>query len=110
MTRTTEPAEPLVHSNVQTLMALFGVDLEGFVAPSTPGTGLYTALAPQRVCDTRAAGPWVVANHCDGNGASIGTLRSGGVQTIKVTGIGGVPSSGVSAVVRNITVTDTSPP
>jgi hypothetical protein len=84
------------------------VDLQGYVAPSTAGTGLYNPLTPARICDTRAAGPGVADNQCNGNGTTKGTLGAGGVRTIQVTGMGGVPASGVAAVVLNVTVADTT--
>ena len=84
------------------------VDLEGYVAPAGAGTGLFTPLSPSRICDTRAAGPGIGANQCDGNGTTTGTLGHNGVLSFQVTGLGGVPASGVSAVVLNVTVADTS--
>ncbi len=85
------------------------VDLEGYVAPvATAGTGLYNPLPPVRICDTRAAQSGVSANQCDDNGAGAGTQGSGGTLTVQVTGDGGVPASGVAAVVLNVTVTGTS--
>jgi hypothetical protein len=84
------------------------VDLEGYVAPASEGTGLFNALSPTRICDTRAAGSGIAANQCNGNGTGTGTLGPGGVLTIQATGEGGVPASGVAAVVFNVTVTDTS--
>ncbi len=85
------------------------VDLEGYVAPvATAGTGLYNPLPPARICDTRAVQPGVSANQCDHDGVSSGTLGSGGTLSVQVTGEGGVPASGVAAVVLNVTVTGTS--
>jgi hypothetical protein len=84
------------------------VDLEGYVAPASAGTGLYNPLAPARICDTRAVQSGVVANQCNHNGASPGTVGPGGTLQLQVTGEGGVPSSGVAAVVLNVTVTDTT--
>ena len=57
----------------------------------------YTALTPARILDTRA-----------GNGAPTGKLPAGTPMTLQVTGRGGVPATGVSAVVLNVTVTDTA--
>jgi hypothetical protein len=56
--------------------------------------GRYTALMPARILDTR-------------NGAPV---AEGGTIAPTVTGIGGVPSSGVSAVVLNVTVTQPTAP
>ncbi len=84
------------------------VDLEGFVASTTPGTGLYNPLPPARICDTRALQTGVVAaNQCNHNGTGTGTLGTA-ASLVQVTGMGGVPASGVSAVVLNVTVTNTT--
>ncbi len=65
-------------------------------ASSTPAVintaGAFNALSPCRMLDTRT-----------GNGGT-GPVASGGVVPLKVTGRGGVPTSGVSAVVLNVTV------
>ncbi len=55
----------------------------------------YSALSPARILDTRS-----------GNGAPALQLGAGSSMTLQVTGRGGVPASGVSAVVLNVTVTD----
>jgi hypothetical protein len=57
----------------------------------------YSALTPARILDTRT-----------GNGAPAAKLGAGSAMTLQVTGRGGVPATGVSAVVLNVTVTDTS--
>jgi hypothetical protein len=85
------------------------------VTPGHPG-GQYYPLTPYRICDTRADNPsnlsGVNLSQCEGK-----TLGPGGSLTIQVAGTnpsgqtsGGVPSSGVSAVVLNVTVTDTTAP
>ncbi len=60
----------------------------------TGGEGKFTAVGPNRILDTR-----------NGTGASgkVGAARSINLQ---VTGHGGVPTSGASTVVFNLTVTD----
>ena len=70
------------------------VDVAGWygVDPS-PGSG-FVALPPSRVLDTRA-------------GART-PLAAGGTRGLQVTGRGGVPAAGVSAVVLNVTVTEPS--
>jgi hypothetical protein len=66
------------------------------------------ALSPYRTCDTRAEQTGVVApNPCNYNGTGTGTLGTAGSLSVQVTG-GGVPASGVSAVVLNVTVTNTT--
>ncbi len=84
-------------------------DLEGYVAPqvTADGSGLFNSLVPARICDTRL-GAGVAANQCNSNGTKAGTLGPGGTQDIQVTGNGGVPASGVSAVVLNVTATGTT--
>ena len=55
----------------------------------------YTPVTPARVLDTRT-----------GVGALAGKLGPSGTLGLQVTGRGGVPASGVSAVVLNVTVTE----
>jgi hypothetical protein len=86
------------------------VDLEGYVASTSAGTGLFNPLAPARICDTRAESDIVPANQCNGGGTGTGTLGPDGQMTIDVTNLGGVPPSGVGAVVLNVTVTNTTAP
>lgn len=52
------------------------------------------ALSPSRILDTRT-----------GVGAATGKLGAASVIDLKVTGVGGVPSDGVSSVVLNVTAT-----
>ncbi|HTJ73922.1 MAG TPA: CAP domain-containing protein [Acidimicrobiales bacterium] len=61
-------------------------------APS-PGAGFH-ALTPARILDTRF-----------GTGAPTAPIGAGGSLNLQVTGRGGVPATGVSAVVLNVTVT-----
>ena len=76
------------------------VDLEGYFAPPGSSTaGGFVPLTPSRVTDTRA-----------GSGLpNMGLkLQPGGTLDVQITGAGGVPGSGVSAVVLNATVTNTT--
>ena len=57
--------------------------------------GLFVAVPPTRVLDSRQRSPF-------------GQLWPGQRNDLVVTGQGGVPASGVSAVVANLTATDTS--
>src|SRR3989441_6417391 len=57
----------------------------------SPWPGQYHALAPSRILDTRTSG---------------GPVGAGQVRNAQVTGRGGVPDSGVAAVVLNVTGTD----
>ncbi|HUQ62427.1 MAG TPA: VCBS repeat-containing protein [Acidimicrobiales bacterium] len=59
----------------------------------------FQPLTPHRVLDTRS-----------GLGAPPVRLAPGGAVSLQVTGAGGVPAAGVSAVVMNVTVTDPSAP
>jgi len=68
-------------------------DLFSYVQPPGP----YHALSPARVLDTRTS----VGGH-------LGKLGLNGTMAIQITGRGGVPSTGVSAVVMNVTVTNTT--
>jgi subtilisin family serine protease len=63
-------------------------------APTVAPTGEYTALSPARIFDTR-----------NGNGGRLGALGPGATYALQVAGRGGVPATGVSAVVMNVTVT-----
>ena len=83
------------------------VDLEGTLASASSGPGLFTPVVPQRVCDTRPAQPTVVANQCDRGGAGA-SLGPNGTMTVQLTGLDGIPTSGVSAVALNLTATDTT--
>ncbi len=76
------------------------LDIEGYV--SAASTGLFSPLAPARICDTRAAGGGIIANQCDSSVAH--PIGSGGVLTFNVhTGDASIPATGVTAVVFNLT-------
>ncbi len=68
------------------------------VTPTTPG-GAVHPLAPSRILDTRS-----------GLGAPRGLLAAGQTLDLQVTGRGGVPATGVSAVVLNLTAVDAAGP
>lgn len=59
----------------------------------------YTPVTPVRVLDTRT-----------GLGARAGTVGPTGTIDLQVAGVQGVPSTGVTAVVLNVTVTDPASP
>jgi hypothetical protein len=73
---------------------LSGVGIGAGSGAPTP----FESLAPFRILDTR-----------EGLGGR-GPLQPGGVMHVKVTGVGGVPASGVSAVMINVTATNTTAP
>ena len=72
-------------------------DVEGYwQTPTRLGAdGLFNALVPSRVLDTRNGG---------------GPVGPGATINLKVTGVGGVPATGVEAVVLNVTVTNATAP
>jgi hypothetical protein len=68
-------------------------DVAGYVSTTAAGPdGLFNALVPARILDTRTGTP----------------VGSGQTFDVQVTGKGGVPGIGVSAVVLNVTVTSPS--
>jgi PKD repeat protein len=72
-------------------------DVAGWFAGD--GGSRMTGLAPARVLDTR-----------DGTGAPAVPVAAGGVVSVQVAGWGGVPATGVSAVVLNLTTTESAGP
>lgn len=88
--------------NGVTISANVIVDVAGYF----PTTADYVPLTPARLLDTRA-GTTTIDGLDQGTGA-LGTATSGGTFNLPVRNRGGVPSSGVSAVVVNITATNTT--
>ena len=72
-------------------------DLAGWFG--SEGGSRMTGLTPARVLDTR-----------DGTGAPAIPVAAGGVVSVQVAGWGGVPASGVSAVILNLTATESTSP
>ena len=70
-----------------------------YSAPGATSGALYTPLAPARIVDTRIG---------VGTAGSLVPLGATQTLTADVTGVGGVPATGVSAVVVNVTVTQPS--
>src|SRR5674476_1654399 len=66
-------------------------------APGAPGA--LVTLSPARVLDTRT-----------GNGAAVAPVAARADLVLQVAGRGGVPATGVSAVVANVTVTEPTAP
>ncbi len=66
-------------------------DVTGYFTAASTGSELNT-VSPARILDTRS-----------GNGAAKAPVASGATVTVQVDGVGGVPSSGVTAVVLNVT-------
>ncbi len=81
-------------------LALAGPGLAPALAQATPGSdpnaapGTYRPVTAQRVLDTRA-----------GTGAAQHAVAARGTVSLSLAGRGGIPASGVSAVVLNLTVT-----
>ncbi len=70
-------------------------DVVGWFDTGAPATGSrFNPVAPYRTLDTR-----------DGTGGLTGTFASGQTRSFTATGSGGVPTTGVTAVVLNVTVT-----
>jgi hypothetical protein len=82
-----------VYNNAGQAQVIFDV-VGWYGADGVPAGARFTALAPSRVLDTRVG--------TGGFGAPIGP---GATISPQVTGVGGVPLTGVSAVVLNVTVT-----
>jgi hypothetical protein len=79
-------------------------DVQGwYAAPTEPagGRATYAAVSPVRALDTRDG---------TGTGGVSGKLGAGGTIALQVTGRNGVPASGVTAVVLNVTVTEPTGP
>ncbi len=72
------------------------VDVLGYYAPATSGAGRFNPVTPARLIDTRDAGNAKVA--------------ANGTVAVQVTGRGGIPATGVSAVVVDLTGTDATVP
>ncbi|MEO5679357.1 MAG: CAP domain-containing protein, partial [Acidimicrobiales bacterium] len=70
------------------------------VLSTPPGQPTYVSLTPARLLDTRPG-----AATSDGVSAGTGALAPCATRALTVTGRGGVPSSGVGAVVLNLTAT-----
>ncbi|MFT3790448.1 MAG: hypothetical protein QM741_05085 [Rudaea sp.] len=73
------------------------------VAGWFPSGAELTSLTPARLLDTRAG-----AGTVDGKFAGGGAIRAQGVLDLDVSGRGGVPASGVAAVVLNVTAVSPS--
>lgn len=75
------------------------VDLQGYFTSAPGAGGDYLPLSPQRIADTRDNSGYPGAGD---------TLGPGSELDVEVAGAGGVPTSGASAAVLNVTVTDTT--
>ena len=73
------------------------VPVDGVQAEATDPNGEFTPVTPSRILDTR-----------DGTGGISGPFGPQQTSSIAVAGAGGLPASGVGAVVLNVTVTSTN--
>ncbi|MFI8966486.1 hypothetical protein ACIGO8_30745 [Streptomyces sp. NPDC053493] len=85
---------PVVNGSVVLRNSAGSVDLLADVTGYFSATGAsFTAAEPVRLLDTRS-----------GLGARAGVVGPGGVVSMRVSGVAGVPAEGVTAVVLNVTV------
>lgn len=68
----------------------------------------YNPVTPFRICDTRPIAPGIASNQCNHGAAPIGPLTQNQTRTLSVAVGGGVPTSGVTAVVLNVTAINPS--
>jgi hypothetical protein len=74
------------------------VDVAGYVLDGTvTGSGMFVSLPPTRVLDTRPAY------------GGTGPVAGNAVKVLTVAGAGGVPATGISGVVLNVTVVASAP-
>ncbi len=72
-------------------------DLAGYYTSSQTTGSAFVALSPVRVLDTR-----------NGTGGYFSPVGSGSTMSVPITGMDGVPATGVTAVVLSVTATDTT--
>ena len=81
------------------------VDVEGYYGPTNSGEGLYNPVSSSRVCDTRPGNPSNLSSQaltqCENKAPG-----QDGTLPVQITGLGGVPSTGVEAVDLNVTAVD----
>jgi hypothetical protein len=80
-------------------------DVIADVAGWFPSSSQLTPMVPARIMDTRPG-----ASTVDGQAQRAGALQGAGSVNLTVLDRGGVPTTGVSAVVLNVTVTDPTAP
>jgi hypothetical protein len=82
------------------------VDVNGWFTNGSSDTqtgDVFTASSPDRICDTRPTSESELTDQCTGE-----TIGAAGTLAVAVEGQGVVPDSGVTAVVLNVTVADTT--
>ena len=89
-----------VYNNLGTVNV--AVDIEGYV--DSTSSGLFNSTTPTRICDTRGAGGGISSNQCNGFSSIAHPIGGHGVLTFNVASPGSpIPTSGVKAVVFNLT-------
>ncbi len=82
------------------------IDVNGWFTSGSNSSAVgaaVTPVSPARICDTRPTSVSGITDQCTGK-----TMGPGTTLTVQVAGKGGVPSTGVEAVVMNVTVADTT--
>jgi hypothetical protein len=88
-------------------------DVAGYwVQATTAPAGRYVAAGPARILDTRnGTGDFaVVLDTSHPASGPVGPVPDDGTVVLSVTGHGGVPAAGVSAVILNVTATEATQP
>lgn len=90
------------------------VDIDGYYSPQTGAAGQYFPAAPARLADTRCAGSpppsFCASENLPAANGTLATVGPNNTINVQVAGVGGVPSSGVGAVVLNLTAVAPSSP
>lgn len=86
------------------------MDLEGYYVPPSGASGApYQPLSPARIADTRcSASPqpgFCRSEYLPANNASLPPLSANSPEPVQVTGLDGVPATGVTAVVLSVSAT-----
>ena len=88
------------------------LDAQGYYDAASGTAGLYNPLTPARLADTRcAASPqpsFCSEEHLPSVNSSLEAVGPGATINLRVTGVGGVPPAGVSAVVLHVTAVEPS--
>ena len=93
------------------------VDVNGYFLSTNASSSAsaFTPINPVRICDTRPISSGTASNQCDNGTATTGTMTQGQIISVSVGGsspvgiLDNVPSD-ATAVVLNVTATDTSAP
>ncbi len=84
------------------------VDIEGYYSPAS--LGAFIPVPPARIADSRCGSspsqPFCTTENIPSQNASLTTFGSNTSKSITVAGVAGIPTSHVTAVVLNVTVTN----